>query len=83
MVSEEEMPGFIPVPANPAAGLRSAGERGDGSAVWWFRCPDCGTWAEIDDDQLNGRAAIACTAARCAFREAWDLSALTSGGASA
>ena len=75
MVSEEEMPGFIPVPGMPAAGLRSAGARGDGEAVWWFRCPSCGQWAEIDDDQLHGRVSIACADAGCMFpRQTVDLS---------
>jgi predicted RNA-binding Zn-ribbon protein involved in translation (DUF1610 family) len=77
VVSEEEMPGFIPVPGLPAAGLRAMGVTGSGEQLWKFRCPDCGKWAYIDDDQLCGRVSIDHTGEGCTFRQNLDLSGLT------
>lgn len=30
----------------------------DGETLWKLRCPQCGHWGEIDDDQLHGRVSL-------------------------
>lgn len=30
----------------------------DGEPVWQLRCPGCDRWADIDEDQLHGRASV-------------------------
>lgn len=30
----------------------------DGHPQWKLRCPGCGQWADIDDDQFHGRTSI-------------------------
>lgn len=35
----------------------------DGTPVWKLRCPGCGEWADIDDDQFHGRASVDHTVA--------------------
>jgi len=41
----------VTLPANPKGDLRF--DEADQS--WNVRCPQCGHWGEIDDDQLHGR----------------------------
>ena len=41
----------------------------DGSPVWKMRCPICGTWGYIDDDQFHGRVSVQCEAQGCTFHE--------------
>jgi hypothetical protein len=40
----------------------------DGRRVVKSRCPLCGTWSDIDGDQLEGRASVVCQTASCTFR---------------
>jgi hypothetical protein len=44
---------------------------------WNLRCPGCGHWGEIDDDQLHGRVSVDHTDCRCGctFHETRDWSA--------
>lgn len=30
----------------------------DGETVWKLKCPQCGHWGQIDDDQLHGRVSL-------------------------
>jgi hypothetical protein len=30
----------------------------DGEPQWQLRCPGCGSWGDIDDDQLHGRVSV-------------------------
>jgi hypothetical protein len=39
--------------------------RRDGESVWLFECPGCGTWASLDDDQMNGRVSVDHAADGC------------------
>lgn len=41
------------LPANPKGELHRVTR--DGHAIWELRCPQCGHWGEIDEDQLHGR----------------------------
>jgi len=45
----------------------------DGVMVHKMRCPGCGTWADLDDDQWHGRVSILCD---CGFHETLDLAEL-------
>lgn len=31
---------------------------GEGNDAWLFRCPGCGTWAYLDEDQWNGTVSV-------------------------
>lgn len=64
-------PGLIPVRGLWSARLRTV--RRDGEIVWQFRCPSCGEWGDIDDDQLHGRVSIDHTDTGCEFHETHDL----------
>jgi hypothetical protein len=44
----------------------------DGEWIWQLRCPRCGKWGLIDDDQLRGRVSILHE--ECGFHETHDLS---------
>lgn len=46
----------------------------DGEPVWKLRCPGCGVWADVDDDQLNGRVSVHHDKAEggCGFHETRD-----------
>lgn len=37
----------------------------DGDPVWSLRCPGCGTWGLLDDDQLHGRISVDHAADGC------------------
>lgn len=39
----------------------------DGAPVLAGRCPGCGSWGELDDDQAHGRVSSDCT--ECPFHE--------------
>lgn len=43
--------------------------RRDGALIWKLKCPGCGTWGEIDDDQLNGRVSTWCS---CGYHKTID-----------
>ena len=45
----------------------------DGKVVRKARCPGCGTWGVIDDDQFHGRVSILC---ECGFHETMNLAEL-------
>jgi hypothetical protein len=56
--------------------------RRDGVAVWQLCCPGCGTWADIDDDQFNGRVSVDHSlplegddAGGCGYHEVRDFAA--------
>ncbi len=44
----------------------------DGVLTHKCKCPGCGTWAHLDDDQFFGRVSLQC--AVCDFHETHDLS---------
>jgi len=45
----------------------------DGADVWKLQCPECGQWADIDDDQLHGLVSVDHSdAPPCTFHEARD-----------
>lgn len=46
----------------------------DGKPQRKFKCPRCGSWADIDDDQFFGRVSMECPVMGCDFHETIDLS---------
>ena len=42
----------------------------DGKKTNKFKCPNCGTWGYIDNDQFFGRVSILCD---CGFHETLAL----------
>lgn len=52
----------------------------DGVLTWKLRCPACGTWGYLDDDQFYGRVSVRCAAPGCSFHETHDLSGFFAGG---
>lgn len=44
----------------------------DGEQVPKLRCPNCGKWGTLDDDQLHGRVSILHDS--CGFHETLDFS---------
>lgn len=46
----------------------------DGVLTWKLRCPVCGQWGYIDDDQFYGRVSIQCQMPGCDFHQTRDLS---------
>lgn len=49
----------------------------DGVPTHKFRCPKCGQWAYLDDDQFFGRVSVQCATQGCGFHETIDLSSLS------
>lgn len=49
----------------------------DGEEVVQLRCPGCGVWGDLDDDQLHGRVSVDHAADGCpgGFHETHDFSA--------
>jgi hypothetical protein len=43
----------------------------DGGMQRQMKCPDCGTWADIDDDQYFGKVSMECGA--CDYHETINL----------
>jgi len=43
----------------------------DGKPIKKLRCPDCGIFGQIDDDQFHGRVSVLC---ECGFHETIDFS---------
>lgn len=41
-----------------------------------LRCPSCGTFADIDDDQYRGRVSVECGTPGCAFHETHNFAQL-------
>lgn len=46
--------------------------RRDGEPLYQVKCPDCGRWGSIDDDQLRGRVSILHE--ECDWHETHDFS---------
>lgn len=46
----------------------------DGKPEKKLRCPKCGVWAYIDDDQFHGRVSLHHDVPGCGFHEYVDLS---------
>jgi hypothetical protein len=48
---------------------------------WLFECPGCGTWANLDDDQWNGRVSVDHASMGCegGYHETHDYSSALSG----
>lgn len=42
-------------------------------AGWKFKCPKCGAWAYLDDDQIAGKVSIYHDIPHCLFHETIDL----------
>jgi len=41
-----------------------------------LRCPACGIFAEMDDDQYHGRVSVECAAPGCVFHETHNFALL-------
>ena len=41
-----------------------------------LRCPLCGTFADLDDDQYHGRISVECATPGCTFHESHNFSLL-------
>ncbi len=41
----------------------------DGRPAWKLRCPMCGTWGYLDDDQLHGRVSTQCPVEGCSYHQ--------------
>jgi hypothetical protein len=50
--------------------------RRDGAVVVKLRCPGCGHWGEINDDQFHGRVSVDHTSCGCGctYHETHDFS---------
>lgn len=95
----EQLPGAIlgfpiaptPIPGLPGAELAAPLRKeldGTCGAVWKLKCPVCGVWGDIDDDQLHGRVSIdhsdfvrhkrddPAEGFHCTFHETHDLYAM-------
>lgn len=48
----------------------------DGVPIWELRCPGCGTWGEIDDDQFHGRVSVWHDPG-CGYHETVDWAAIS------
>ena len=49
----------------------------DGEPIIKLKCPKCGKWLDIDDDQIHGRISIWHDVPECGFHETEDLSHIT------
>jgi hypothetical protein len=45
----------------------------DGKENYKLKCPKCGIWGYLDDDQINGRVSILCD---CGFHETINCQAI-------
>ena len=52
----------------------------DGEYVRQLRCPGCGEWADLDDDQLLGRVSVWHDEPGCGYHETRDFSDLIERG---
>lgn len=43
----------------------------DGTPTWKFKCPSCGIWGYIDNDQYHGKVSLDCP--NCEFHETINL----------
>jgi hypothetical protein len=51
--------------------------RRDDVETWLFECPGCGTWGQLDDDQMHGRVSADHASAGCpgGYHETHDFAA--------
>lgn len=49
----------------------------DGQLTWKLKCPQCGVWGELDDDQYHGRISVYHEG--CSFHETVNFSAIEKG----
>jgi len=65
----------LPLARPEGMGLTAGGRvrlvRRDGELVRNFKCPGCGQWGDVDDDQWHGRVSIECP--DCSFHETRDI----------
>lgn len=52
----------------------------DGLPLMMLKCPGCGTWGDLDDDQFYGRVSTQCPMEGCMFHETEDFSKIFVGG---
>ncbi len=52
----------------------------DGQPTMKLKCPACGTWGYLDDDQFHGRVSVLCLTEGCMFHETVDFSKIFTGG---
>lgn len=50
----------------------------DGEQQRKIKCPDCGIWGLIDDDQWHGRVSVNCP--NCDYHETHDLASMYADG---
>ena len=48
----------------------------DGEDVRQLRCPKCGVWADLDDDQYHGRVSVHHDDPECGYHETHDFAAM-------
>jgi len=68
--------GLVALPSGGA--LRSV--RRDDVIQWVLRCPACGAWADIDDDQFHGRVSVDHTDTGCRYHETHDFAVFVETG---
>lgn len=45
----------------------------DGEPVMKLKCPGCGGWGDLDDDQFHGRVSVDHTGEGCTYHETHDF----------
>lgn len=48
----------------------------DNEDVRQLKCPKCGVWADLDDDQYHGRVSVHHDDPSCGYHETHDFSAM-------
>ena len=46
----------------------------DGTRIWQLKCPGCGAWGDLDDDQFHGR--ISVLHEECGFHDTQNWGAI-------
>lgn len=71
-----------PTPAPGRDDTTAAAQIREVEGAWELRCPECGRWSGIDDDQLHGRVSVDHTGTwsplipgGCTFHETRDWAA--------
>lgn len=54
--------------------LRKFKNTDTGEDIIKLKCPKCGVWADIDDDQLHGRVSVHHDVPECGYHETHDYS---------
>lgn len=52
------------------------GRTRDGQPIVQLKCPRCGEWADLDDDQLHGRVSTHHDDPDCGYHETVDFASL-------